>query len=167
MAKNGHNRPAKMGRPTKYTEELVERFCEEIINGCSVHEICSRPDWPSEATIYNWLLKHEDFLEKYRIARELQADKLVDDLLPIADGERPTVIDGKPLDPSVQVRRDAERIKVRMWKAGRMSPRKWGDRILVGCPSGTASPRNRQGPPSIALRCAQADPPLRLATIGG
>jgi hypothetical protein len=61
-------------------------------------------------------------------ARELQADLLVNDLIPIADGERPTKdADGNVLHPSVQVRRDSERIKVRMWKAGRMSPRKWGE----------------------------------------
>jgi hypothetical protein len=27
MARNGHNLPGKMGRPTKYTEELVLKFC--------------------------------------------------------------------------------------------------------------------------------------------
>jgi hypothetical protein len=127
MAKNGHNLPAKMGRPTKYTEELVERFCEEIINGCSVHEICSRPGWPSEATFYNWLQDHEDFLEKYRIARELQADLLADEVLLIVDGKLPVLTDEPNKDTAVRVSRDIARAKHRVWKVGRMSPRKWGE----------------------------------------
>ena len=32
-------------------------------------------------------------------------------------------------DTAVRVSRDAQRIKARIWKAGRMSPRKWGERL--------------------------------------
>jgi hypothetical protein len=109
-----------------------------------VHELCKRPDYPHEDTIYHWLQKFPDFSEKYLAAREQQADLLVNDLIPIADGERPTKdAEGQPLAPGVQVRRDSERIKVRMWKAGRMSPRKWGELANgtdMGAGSGIAPP---------------------------
>jgi hypothetical protein len=53
--------PAKMGRPTKYTEELVLKFCLELAEGASVHQLCKRPEYPSEDTIYRWLDQHPDF----------------------------------------------------------------------------------------------------------
>jgi hypothetical protein len=129
MAKNGRNLPAKMGRPTKYTEELVLKFCLELAEGASVHQLCKRPEYPSEDTIYRWLNEREDFSEKYRIARELQADRLADEIVLIADGKMP--MEGVPEAPdtAARVSRDTLRIKTLMWQAGRMSPRKWGELV--------------------------------------
>jgi len=102
MAKNGHNLPAKMGRPTKYSEELVDRFLTELVEGASLNQLCAKPEYPSRNTICRWLNEREDFRDKYRIARELQADLLADEVVPIADGERPTkdqtaVVDGQTM----------------------------------------------------------------------
>jgi Bacteriophage Sf6, terminase small subunit-like len=139
MAKNGHNLPAKMGRPTKYTKELV---CLELAEGASVHQLCKRPEYPSEDTIYRWLNEREDFSEKYRMAREFAADRLADEVVAIADGDLPVLneVDGVQLnlDTAVRVSRDNARIKARIWKAGRMSPRKWGE--LVNEQANVAAP---------------------------
>jgi hypothetical protein len=59
----------------------------------------------------------------------------VDEVLPIIDGKRPVLnkLDGGTtlpnLDTAVRVSRDVARAKYRVWKAGRMSPRKWGERL--------------------------------------
>jgi hypothetical protein len=83
----------------------------------------------------------------------LQADRLVNDLIPIADGERPTKdAEGQPLAPGVQVRRDSERIKVRMWQAGRMSPRKWGGDL-----DGTDMGAGAIAPPILIIRSSADD----------
>jgi hypothetical protein len=109
-----------MGRPTKYSEELTTRFCEEIVKGRS---------------IYRWFRENEDFREKYSRARELQADILADEVIPIVNGERPVLNkldDGTTLpnlDTAVRVSRDMGRAKYFAWKAGRMSPRKWGEQV--------------------------------------
>jgi hypothetical protein len=93
-----------------------------------VHQLCKRPEYPSEDTIYRWLNEREDFSEKYRAAREIQADRLADEIIPIADGERPVLNEANgvavELDTAVRVSRDTARIKARMWKAGCMSPRR-------------------------------------------
>src|SRR5258708_26895403 len=78
--------PAKMGRPTKYNPDLATRFCEEIVRGASVNELCAREEFPSDCTIYRWFHENEDFREKYLRARELQADFLADEVIPVANG---------------------------------------------------------------------------------
>jgi hypothetical protein len=56
-------------------------------------------------------------------------------VLPIIDGKRPVLnkLDGGTtlpnLDTAVRVSRDVARAKYRVWKAGRLSPRKWGERL--------------------------------------
>jgi len=40
---------AKMGRPSIYSEELVDRIMAEVIAGHSIHQICKRPEFPAEA----------------------------------------------------------------------------------------------------------------------
>jgi hypothetical protein len=108
----------------------VLKFCLELVEGASVHQLCKRPEYPSEDTIYRWLNEREDFSEKYRIARELQADRLADEIVLIADGKMP--MEGVPEAPdtAARVSRDTLRIKTLMWQAGRrMSPRKWGELV--------------------------------------
>src|SRR5262249_16585802 len=77
--------PAKIGRPTKYSDEWAEAFCREISQGHSVAEICGRRDQPSQQSVYSWLREDEDFLERYARARDAQADKLFKECLEIAD----------------------------------------------------------------------------------
>jgi hypothetical protein len=126
--------PAKMGRPTKYSEELATRFCEEIVKGRSINELCASNEFPSDCTIYRWFHEHADFRDKYSRARELQADILADEVIPIVNGERPVLnklqgVEVPNLDSAVRVSRDTLRAKYFAWKAGRMSPRKWGDEV--------------------------------------
>jgi hypothetical protein len=76
--------PAKMGRPTKYSEELALAFLDEIARGSSIRKLTAKPEWPSDTTIHRWLQENEDFREQYRVARELQADMLADEVIPLA-----------------------------------------------------------------------------------
>jgi transposase-like protein len=127
--------PAKMGRPTKYSEELATRFCEEIVKGRSINELCASNEFPSDCTIYRWFHEHADFRDKYSRARELQADILADEVIPIVNGERPVLnklqgVEVPNLDSAVRVSRDTLRAKYFAWKAGRMSPREM-DVLLI------------------------------------
>jgi hypothetical protein len=53
---------------------------------------------------------------------------LADEVVPIADGKLPPNGDEGP-DTAVRVARDDKRMKARIWKAGRMAPKKWGDLV--------------------------------------
>jgi hypothetical protein len=123
--------PAKLGRPSKYTPELADRLCEEA-KGHSVHQLAGQGEFPSEPTIYAWLDHHEDFLKKYRIARELQADLLADEVLLIVDGKLPVLTDEPNKDTAVRVSRDIARASTGYGRLGachRASGVTWSSRM--------------------------------------
>ena len=113
--------PAKIGRPTKYSIEWAERFCDLIAEGRSVAEICARPDMPSQQSVYTWLKQDEDFLERYARAREAQADKLAKEILELSD----KIEDDNP----VKVQRARLQVDSRKWLAARLAPKKYSDHI--------------------------------------
>ena len=61
--------PAKIGRPTKYSPEWAERFCELLAQGQSVRQICSQPGQPDKSQVYRWLEENGDFRDQYARAR--------------------------------------------------------------------------------------------------
>lgn len=69
--------------------------------------------------MYVWLQKNSDFAEKYARAREIQADRGVDEMLVIAD-----------TDPDAA--RARNRIDVRKWRASKLAAKRYGDKIQVG-----------------------------------
>lgn len=105
------------GRPTTFTQKIVDTICERISNGESLVRICSEKNMPERKTIYNWLNNHEDFLRSYAHARDSQADFYADEIIEIADQ---TVLD--PNDRRIK-------IDARKWKASKMAPKKYGDKI--------------------------------------
>ena len=74
-----------MARPTKYNEQLATNIIDRLINGESLRAICTCEDMPDKATIFRWLASNSEFCDQYKLAREIQADMLADDLLNIAD----------------------------------------------------------------------------------
>ena len=91
---------------------------------------------PDKATVFRWLSAegNKDFCKQYIRAREAQADSLVDDILSIADdarndwmkrnGENATGYQ----ENGEALRRSALRIDARKWLAGKMAPKKYGDK---------------------------------------
>jgi hypothetical protein len=120
-----------------YSEELVERLMTEIINGRSVHNICTTEDWaPNEDTFYTWLRERDDFSEMYARARGARADRMAAEMLEIADdteGDLVTVTtkggETYMRGDSAKVSRAALRVDTRKWLMARMSPRNYGDRV--------------------------------------
>lgn len=100
-----------MGRPSDYSQEVVDAVCERIADGESLRSICRDDTMPSTTSICKWLGLHEDFAEQYARARELQADALFDDCLAISDKAKGDFED-------VQERRLA--IDTRKWMAGKL-----------------------------------------------
>lgn len=113
----GRDGQPRVGRPSKYTNELVARICSRLADGDSLRGICSEPDMPDRETVRRWLREKEDFRGQYARAREDQADVYAEDVVVIADTE-----------PDPQVAR--VRIDARKWAAGKLAPKKYGDRII-------------------------------------
>ena len=111
---------------------MVARICEQIAMGKSVRKICEAEDMPAMSTIFLWLTKHESFSEQYARARETQADVLFEEVLEIADdGSNDTYVDGEGNATTNydHIQRSRLRVDARKWMAGKLRPKKYGDKV--------------------------------------
>ena len=106
-----------MARPSSYTEETADILCEEIAQGAALYRLCAEhDDLPAERTVYLWLEKYPEFVQKYTRARDRQQDRESDHIIEIAD-----------TDPDPQ--RARVRIDARKWRASKLAPKKYGDKV--------------------------------------
>jgi hypothetical protein len=121
----------KTGRPSKYSDELVDNICLRLSNGEALTQIVKSDSMPSHATVYTWLLQRPEFLDKYTRAREEQADTNADQIIAIADEMPPEYTDEKgrtSLDPTF-LNWQKQRIEARKWTAMKLKPKKYGDKV--------------------------------------
>lgn len=122
---------------TTYTDEIADRICERIADGESLRKICETEDMPDKATVFRWLAANETFRDQYARAREAQADSLVDEIIDIADDGRNDWIEKHGQEGEnagwrengEAIRRSQLRIDARKWMAGKLRPKKYGDRL--------------------------------------
>lgn len=107
------------GRPEEYSEELAIAICGLIAIGLSLKAICDRPEMPCTATVYNWLYKKTDFLDRYTHAREAQAEVMAQDMIDLADNCNALT--------NEQVQKVKLQIETRKWIAAKLKPKKYGD----------------------------------------
>ncbi len=127
----------KTGRPSLYTEALAAEICRRLAEGETLRSVCRDKAMPDKATILRWLAdkKKADFRDQYVYAREMQADALFDEALEIADdasGDWSTDKDGKKVLDHEHVQRSRLRVDTRKWAAGKMAPKKYGDKLDLG-----------------------------------
>ena len=129
----------KTGRPSSYTEDMADRICELIADGESLRSICRAEDMPAKSTVFKWLRDVPGFSDQYARARETQADAIFDEIIDIADDasndwmER-TNSDGDSIGWQLNgdhVRRSQLRIDARKWMAGKLRPKKYGDKLAL------------------------------------
>lgn len=128
-----------MARPSDYTPELAEQILEAIsTTPRGLDFICqSNPDFPSARTVHRWLETDEAFRQSYVRARERQADLIFDECLEIADdasGDLKTVgSDGNEREvcDTEFVQRAKLRIETRMRMAGKLAPKRYGDKLAL------------------------------------
>jgi hypothetical protein len=76
-------------RPTKYSEDVVERFLDYIIEGMTVAAALKQDDMPVKQTILNWTRAHPEFRREYDEAISFRNQLWMDDCIDIADGPQP------------------------------------------------------------------------------
>ena len=130
-----------MPRASTFTPEMADAICERIADGESLRAICSGEDMPDKATVLRWLAAQEVFRDQYARAREAQADSLFDDILAIADDATNDWMERRGEDSAGwllngdHVQRSRLRIEARKWMAGKLRPKKYGDKLeLSGDP---------------------------------
>lgn len=130
------------GRPNSYTQEKADYICQELAEGRSLRKICEDDGMPSAGTVCRWLSESTTFQTQYARAREAQADALFEEVLDIADEECTTVKADKHgsrdddgngntevVFDSVAVQRNRLRVDARKWMAGKLRPKKYGEKL--------------------------------------
>jgi hypothetical protein len=121
-----------MGRPTKYNEELALKICERLAHSDKgLVFICNEFDL-NPSTIYEWINNNPEFSNKYARAREMQADYLADQIIDISDETTNDTIKteaGLELTNHEAIARSRLRVDARKWKASKLYPKKYADRI--------------------------------------
>ena len=125
---------SKIGRPSTFTQETADLICEAIADGKSLRSICNQVGMPAKSTVFKWLSQDKAFADQYARAREAQADCLFDDILEIADDGRNdsyTDDDGHAKTDHDVIARSRLRVDARKWMAGKLAPKKYGDKMQL------------------------------------
>ena len=110
--------PKVIGRPSTYSPEIGERIAELLMDGISLRAICAQEGMPSRYTVFRWLDQYPAFATVYARARTLQADYM-DDL----------ILDEAKACTEENAQSTRVRIGAYQWRAGRLAPKKYGDKF--------------------------------------
>jgi len=134
--------PKKLGRPTKFTQEIADEICAYLAMGQSLRTICGNEDddpkrqyLPSVRTIFSWLRTNEIFLQQYTRAKEESADAMADEVMDISDDghndwmERRYGKDKVWVENGEAVGRSKLRVETRKWLMAKMKPKRYGDKL--------------------------------------
>lgn len=120
--------PKKTGRPSDYTDEIGTTICTQLAEGKSLVTICKSDEMPHISTVYYWLSSYSEFSDKYRTARDQQADTIADEVLKIPD----ELFENKLTMSAAQLKSEVElarlRVDARRWHAGKLKPKKYGEK---------------------------------------
>lgn len=129
----------------EYTDEVAEAICEAVATTArGLDFICAtNPDFPDARTVHRWLNDKAEFRTAYGFARQRQADLIFDECLEIADddhGDRKEIVrnDGQVIEvmDAEFVARSKLKIETRLKMAGKLAPKKYGDKLDVNASIG-------------------------------
>lgn len=102
-----------------------EKIIERLIEGLSFTAACAKVGVP-RITAYKWLRSDPEFLKSHDIAREIQADHSVDQIMELIDSLDPS-------EPDFQSKFFKTRLKIDSikWVAGKQRPKKYSDKLAV------------------------------------
>jgi hypothetical protein len=138
----------KRGRPTSYNQPLADTICAGLIEGKSLRTICAGEGMPARVTVLRWLAAKPDFRVQYAQAREIGIDTIAELAIDEATGFT------TPEDAQLhRLRFDARR-----WYAGKLSPKKYGDKVTaeVSGPDGRPLESRALPPPLVPKEVAVA-----------
>jgi hypothetical protein len=150
---------SKLGRPSDYSQTIVDTICNRMANGESLRQICRDESMPCRTSVLKWLREHGDFAVQYARARQLLLEYWEDEQVDIADDGSNDWIDRevkggrtiRVLDAE-HVQRSQLRINTRKWLMSKLAPRKYGEKLDLNV-AGQAG-----APPIQAVSMITSDP---------
>lgn len=124
------------GRPSDYNLELAKKICRLIAtSNKGLKQICAEnDDLPTQQTVFEWRLDHDEFAGLYARAKCQQVEFLVDEIITISDeASKDHIITeaGKKACNAEYLNRSRLRVDTRKWIAAKLAPRLYGDRTVV------------------------------------
>lgn len=134
----------KTGRPSRRTDEVVQRVIDGLSAGIPLTVICKPDDMPGERTVRDWMASDSELSAAIARAREIGFDVIASDALDIIDAEpeRYATELGERVDGgSVQWAKN--RAELRLKLLAKWDPKRYGDKLEVDNTSsdGSMSPR--------------------------
>ena len=123
-----------MGRPSKYTPELVEEICERLSKGEPLAQICRSEGMPKVTTLWDWQNDKNDperaaqISERVARAREDGFERIATDCLEIIDSE-PSLVPTTGAKDGADVTWKKARAEVRMKLLACWDPKRYGNKI--------------------------------------
>lgn len=119
--------------PPDTKAEVIERILSLVDDGKSLRQACKEIDFPRK-TFEGWLEADEELSAQYARARENRAEKIFEEILFIADnpqiGTTETIKEwGVEVKTGDMTEHRRIQIDARKWMLGKMSPKKYGDKI--------------------------------------
>ena len=102
----------------EWTTSITDRICELIESGKSINSFAGKKGVPSAPSIYRHMARDAEFAGMIAIARQAQQEHEMEKCIELADSATPEDWQVKRLQ-----------IWARQWRASRMIPKKWGDKI--------------------------------------
>jgi hypothetical protein len=124
---------------TEFSEEVATDFCLRLADLGSVQKVCATEGMPSKATAFAWLRTKPSFLVMYQAAREDYAEGVFDELRLLMAEVPPK--DAHDRTDMGAVRDKEVKIRTLQWMLGRLSPKKYSERMeLVGAEGAALMP---------------------------
>lgn len=122
-----------MGRPSKYTPELVAEICERLSNGEPLAQICRGEHMPDPATVWRWKSEDNSIAQDIARARELGFDAIADETLSIADDGTNDWMERNGFDQlnGEHVQRSKLRVETRLKLLAKWCPKRYGDQLSI------------------------------------
>lgn len=122
----------KLGAPTKKTSAVCDAICEGIAMGKSARAMCIEVGI-SQRVLWKWLETDQEFVQQYARAKDRCADHYAEEVIEISDdsaGDIKTKADGTEYVDNEAVQRSRLRVDARKWYAGKLAPKKYGDKVV-------------------------------------
>jgi len=136
VAKRGRGRPPVKEKP--FSQEIAQAICDRLADGESLIAICETEGYPGYSTVRKWQDRDPDFRSAYARARELQAERFVDEIPLIADDGRNDFMERVRQNGETFVDANREhlerskiRISTRQWIIERILANKYGPKPQV------------------------------------
>lgn len=134
-----------------FDEAMKAQIVERIASGETLKKIVSDENMPSYMTVYREERRDEEFGEAMRLAREVAAAVLADEVIEISDNATEDYRSDGGINYEV-IARSKLRTDNRKWLISKLDPKRWGDKVHADITSGGEKIESKEISPMESAR---------------